>query len=288
MKITPEVLERYGGGLKFEDGIDSMEFLEAISTIVFPWSFYHYIREYYRLSDMELAAYYLACSVENCNNFWNCQFIKDSENLYNCLNVTDSKFIRDSNHIYYSSNIYNSINIRYGTNIAHSRHIKNSNRIIESQDITDSIDVGRSNDIAWSSVILNSNHLNECNYVYMSQDLTDCHFCGFMKNSRHCMFCTGLEGKEYYIFNKSVSQNQFEMVKEKLMAMLEEEKSEMIRVNNSKHTAEERLRLNRRFDSIFNGLSSSFYGWVGTVPNYSDNAFVDLFFRDRETKTVEK
>lgn len=288
MKITPEVLERYGADLKFEDGIDSMEFLEAICTMKFPMSFYHYIRNYYRLSETELGTYYLFCNIENCNNFWNCQFIKGSENLYNSYNITDSKFVRDSSHIYYSSDIYNSIDVRYGTDIAHSRHIKNSNRIIESQNITDSNDVGRSNNIAWSSVILNSNYLNDCSYTYMSQVSTDCHFCGFMKNSRHCMFCTGLEDKEYYIFNKPVNQSQFEMIKEKLMVMLEEETSKMIKVNKSKHTSEERFRLNRRFDSIINGLSKEFFGWVGTLPNYSDDVYMDIFFRDRETKTVEK
>jgi hypothetical protein len=96
------------------------------------------------------------------------------------------------------------------------------------------------------------------------------------------MFCVGLEDKEYYIFNKPVSQKEYELIEDKLVALLEVENSTMIKVNSSKYTAEERFKLNRRFDTVFEGLSKEFYGWIGTLPNYSDEVFVDLFFRDRE------
>lgn len=278
MKITPELFKRFN-----IDYDEELEFSKAIVSNEFPLELFHYIREYYHLTDEEFKVYCNVCSIKDCENFWRCTHTKESKNLFESFNVNTSVFVRNSSHIKGSINVFNSIDVTDCWDIAHSKHIQHSSRVIESQDISDSDDITRSSKISWSKVILNSTNLDNCNYTYMSDSLIDCHFCGFMKNSRHCMFCVGLEDKEYYIFNKPVTQIEYEMIKDKLLAMLEEETSEMIRINFSKHTAEERFKLNRRFDSVFNGLSLSFYGWVGTLPNYSDNAFVDLFFRDRET-----
>lgn len=288
MKVTNEILKRFG--LQFKDGIDSMEFFEFILRYYgeYPINLFHYINNYYRLSEEEFGLYCAVFQIKDSSNFWNCFKIENSKNLFNSFSINDSNFIRNSSQVMNSTDIFNSIVVLDSKDVAHSNCVKRSRAIIESQNIDNSDNIARSNNISWSSVILNSSNLSDCSYTYMSQDLVDCHFCGFTKNSRHCLFCVGLENKEYYIFNKPVTQMEYEMVKEKLLSLLEEEQSKMIKVNESKHTAEERFKLNRRFDTIFEGLSSEFYGWVGTLPNYSDNTFVDLFFRDREIKKVEK
>lgn len=287
MKVTNEILERFG--LKLKDGIDSMEFYEFILKYYgeYPINLFHYINNYYRLSEEEFCAYCAVLQIKDSDNFWNCAAIDNSKNLFNSSVVKDSSFIRDSSNIMDSTNIYNSVVVLDSKDVAHSNCVKRSRVVVESQDIDNSDNIARSNNISWSSVILNSHNLKDCSYTYMSQDLVDCHFCGFVGNSRHCLFCVGLNDKEYYIFNKPVSQTEYERVKEKLLSLLEEEKSEMIKVNESGYTAEERYELNRRFDSIINGLTPDFFGWVGTLPNYSDNVYVDLFFRDREIKTIE-
>lgn len=280
MKVTNEMLERFG--IKLGGGVDEKEFSDILVTEVFPMKVYHYIKKYYRLTEEELELYYKHCRVLNSENVWDSSDVFNSRNLYNSYNVERSRFVRDSENVKISDDIYNSTSINNSTNVAHSNNINRGLTIIESQNIEYSHDIARSHDIKWSRVILNSSNLDGCNYVYMSQDLVDCSFCGFMKNSRHCMFCVGLEDKEYYIFNKPVSQKEYMLIEDKLTALLEEEKSTMIKVNKSKHTAEERFELNRRLDSIVDGLSKEFFGWVGTLPNYSDNVFLDLFFRDRE------
>lgn len=280
MKITSEILERFG--LHFSEGINEVEFLEAILKFEFPIKLFHYIRQYYRLTPEEFGAYCAVCRIKDSDNFWNCEHIENSKNLYNSFGVSDSSFIRDSNNIRESNNIYNSSEVYNSNDIAHSSYVGRSQQVIESQDVNDSESIARSSHINWSTVILNSERLDDCSYTYMSQDLVDCHFCGFVRNSRRCLFCVGLENKEYYIFNKPVTPKEYELVKEKLMSLLEEEKSQMIKIKDSKHIAEERFKLNRRFDSIIDGLSKDFFGWVGTLPNYSDDVYVDLFFRDRE------
>lgn len=280
MKITSEMLERFG--VQFNNGTKEKEFSETIETELFPAELYHYIRKYYRLTEEEFNLYCKHCNIKDSENFWDSSCITNSKNLINSFDVTDSFFVRNSESVQQSKFVYNSDTVRESNDIVYSKYISRSQRVLESQDVTNSEDVARSNDIDWCSVILNSSRLKDCSYTYMSQDLVDCHFCGFMKNSRRCLFCVGLEGKEYYIFNEPVTPKEYEQIKEKMLSLLEEEQSTMIKVKPAKYLAEERYKLNRRFDSIIDGLSKEFFGWVGTLPNYSDNTYVDLFFRDRE------
>ena len=284
MKITPEILEQWGGNPspKIKEPVEFLDALNSLKVPRFLPDFLHYIRSYYRLSPEEFEAYCSYFEIACSENFWYSEDITDSRNVYNSYGVVGSVYVRNSSQVKNAIDVYNSQFIDKANDVAHSANVYGASRVFESQQVRDSYDIARSNDIQWSRVILNSSFLRDCSYTYMSDNSTDCHFCGFMRNSRHCLFCVGLEDKEYYIFNQPVSQMEYETVKEILTARLEDEKPTMIRISESKHTAEERFRVSRRFDSVFNGLSPEFFGWVGTLPNYSDNAFLDLFFRDRE------
>ena len=284
MKITAEILKQWGGNPS-PDIKEPVEFLDVLNSPKVPRfspDFLHYIRSYYRLSPEEFEAYCNYFEIVNSENFWYSEDITNSKNTFNSYGITNSVCVRNSSQVQNAIDVYNSQFVNKANDIAHSINVDGASRIFESQQIHDSYDIARSNDIYWSRVILNSSFLKDCSYTYMSDNLTDCHFCGFTRNSRHCLFCVGLENKEYHIFNQPVSQMEYEVIKETLMALLEAEKSTMIRIDESKHTAEERFKLSRRFDSIINGLSPEFFGWVGTLPNYSDDTFVSLFFRDRE------
>ena len=287
MKITTELLEHYNASLQFIDFIKNkypsgLEFSELIKGGIVPVDLLHYIRQYCDLSEIEMSLYESYCNIKDSENIWYSQEVKDSKNLYLCENVSNSSFVRNSNDVYDSTDIYNSSFIKNSKDVAHSTDIRNSYSIIESQSVNFSNNVARSNQITWSNHILNCSHLDDCSFSYMSNDLVDCHFCGFVNNSRRCLFCTGITDREYCIFNQEVVPAEYENFKEILLSKIEDESSTMITINQSKHMSEERFRLNRRFDSIFNGLTKEFYGWVGTAPNYSDDVFLNLFFRDRE------
>lgn len=287
MKITTELLEHYNASQQFIDFINNkypsgLEFLELIKNGIVPVGLVHYIRQYCTLTPEEFEAYKVFCNIRDSENVWESQCVERSKNLYSCEGVSCCEFVRNSNNIKGSTNIYNSENVKNSNDVAHSTDIQNSNIIIESQSVKYSNNIARSNKISWSNNILNCSHLDESSFSYKSNDLIDCHFCGFVNNSRRCLFCSNIEDKEYYIFNKEVTPAEYEEFKEILLSKIEDEKSKMIVIDDTKHLSEERFKLNRRFDSIFNGLSKEFYGWVGTAPNYSDDTFLSLFFRDRE------
>ena len=288
MRITVDLLKRYNA---CKQSIDFMqanypngaEAIEIMQRKDIPLHFLHFGRQYLDVNDEEIQLYKQICRIDDKSRYiWYSNDVSNSTGLMNAHHVNNSSFVRDSFQINNSNHIYNSNNISNCDDIAHSTNVKDSNKILESHDIAESNDVARSNFISWSSAILNSLLLEDCSFIYKSDNLNDCHFCGFIKNSKHCLFCTELEDKEYYIFNHEVSPTVYEKYREELLLQLQAETPCMINVFSTKYTAEERFELSTRFDTVFNGLSDAFYGWIGTLPNYSDEVFINLFFKNRE------
>ena len=288
MRITVDLLKRYNA---CKQSIDFMqanypngaEAIEIMQRKDIPLHFLHFGRQYLDVNDEEIQLYKQICRIDDKSRYiWYSNDVSNSTGLMNAHHVNNSSFVRDSFQINNSNHIYNSNNISNCDDIAHSTNIKDSNKILESHDIAESNDVARSNFVSWSSAILNSLLLEDCSFIYKSDNLNDCHFCGFIKNSKHCLFCTELKDKEYYIFNHEVSPTVYEKYREELLLQLQAETPCMINVFSTKYTAEERFELSTRFDTVFNGLSDAFYGWIGTLPNYSDEVFINLFFKNRE------
>ena len=288
MRITVDLLKRYNA---CKQSIDFMqanypngaEAIEIMQREDIPLHFLHFGRQYLDVNDEAIQLYKQICRIDDKSRYiWYSNDVSNSTGLMNAHHVNNSSFVRDSFQINNSNHIYNSNNISNCDDIAHSTNIKDSNKILESHDIAESNDVARSNFVSWSSAILNSLLLEDCSFIYKSDNLNDCHFCGFIKNSKHCLFCTELEDKEYYIFNHEVSPTVYEKYREELLLQLQAETPCMINVFSTKYTAEERFELSTRFDTVFNGLSDAFYGWIGTLPNYSDEVFINLFFKNRE------
>lgn len=288
MKITVDLLKQYNAckqdidfmQANYPNGAEAIEIMQREDV---PLEFLHFGRQYLDVNDEEIQLYKQICRIDDKSRYiWYSNDVSNSTGLMHTHHVSNSSFVRDSFQINNSEHIYNSNNVFNCDDVAHSTNIKNSNKILESHDVAESKDVARSNLISWSSSILNSFLLEDCSFIYKSDNLKDCHFCGFMKNSKHCLFCTELEDEEYYIFNHKVSPSAYEKYREELLLQLQAETPSMINVFNTKYTAEERFELSVRFDNVFNGLSDVFYGWIGTLPNYSDGVFIDLFFKNRE------
>ena len=289
MKITVDLLKRYNAddsiiefvSEKYPQGAEIIEVMED-SISKFGLDFLHFIKKYFPLNKGELIKYNELCDVEeSMMNIWYSDHIYYSDNVARSSNVKDSSFIFESQNVFMGKDVYNSMNINSSANIFHSNNVKDSTKIIESHDVSDSISILRSSMIKWSSIIMNSFLIDGSEYIYKSENLNDCYFCGFCKNCKHCLFCSGLDGADYMIFNQKVSISEFELWREKLLIALEFESSKFIKIDASKHTVDERFEVSKRFDSIFEGLSSNFYGWTNSVLNYNEDIFLAIFFRDR-------
>lgn len=283
MKVTLELLNKYNANKSCVDylvendldGADLMDFIDRA-----PLDFLYFLREYLKFNEEETEAFNKTLELKNSTNVWYSRDVESSSNInlsvdivnsnmiYNCEKVEDSSFISYGYMIKNSNNVYN------------GRNVYDSDSVIEGNNINASEQVAYCSDISWSENVFRCANLSDCGFSYQSKNLKDCWFCGFVKDSSNCLFCDEIEGKEYYIFNEKVDPQTYAEIMEELRERLLGESARMIEINDEAYSAGERLHFSTRYDSVFYGLSKEFYGWVGTLPNYTDDKFVSLFFRD--------
>lgn len=288
MKVTTELLKRYGS---CQEGIDFLEnnfpngaeALEIAKVPNLPISFLFFAQKYFSLNKEEYKKYEELCNLVNSKHILASHNIENCEFVANSSYVSDSKYVFNSTNVHDSRQVYSGVEIKSSKNINLCVRVNNSDRIINSDDVVDSFQVVGSNLITWCKQILDSFIARDCDFIYRGNNIEDCYFCGFIKNSKHCIFCFGIENEEYCIFNEKVDRALFEQIKEQLLFELEAETPTFVQINGDKKAREEeRFVYNHRYDSIFNGLSKEFYGWISTIPYYDDDKFLSLFFRNRE------
>ena len=288
MKLTLELLRDYNLNPLFvsyleKNGLLGADLKEILQYEGVPLELLFFLKKYLKFDEEEISLYNQICRVdEGSRNIWYSKGVENSSNLMRSSYVANSSNVRDSEDVNNSQFVFNSNSVHDSKNVSDSENVTDSDTVLKSRDVSMSEQVARSKSIDWCENIFWSARLRGCSFIYQSEDLNTSHFCGFMKNSDHCLFCSGLEDKSYYIFNEEVTPQKFEEVLSTLLEMLPIEDARMIKVNEDKYIATERFDFSPRYDSIFDGLSKEFYGWVGTLPNYSDDKFLTLFFNDRE------
>ena len=286
MKITLELLKKYGAEeslikLIEENGLDGAPLIKVIDAEDLEVENLYFLKKYFTLEEEEKQKFCERLQLTNSKNVWNSKVVENSSAVMESRYVSDSFNVRYSSEVSNSHHIFRSHNIEGSNNVVDSDNVNGSELVVESDNVFMSEQIAYSTDINWCENIMFSKALEDCGYVYNSSNLEDSYFCGFMKDSNHCLFCNNLENKEYYIFNEEVEKDVFAKVMEDLRERLQSEEPRMIEVLEDQYMADKRFSLGRRFDNVFRGLSKDFYGWIGTLPNYSDDKFIELFFKDR-------
>lgn len=259
---------------KYPDGIESVKLLEDERLDLL-----HFIVKYLKISEQEKLIYNRKCKITDSINIYNSELVNGSSYIVNSINVNFSELVHNSQNVSYSKFIYNADEIRDCADVWESNNIDNSNKIMLSQNVSNSEDVIYSQDVYWSQVINNSQNIEGAKAIYKSNNITNSFFCGFCNDLENSLFCLGINGKNYQIFNKDVNPQIFEETREILLARLQNEDFNFISINPSGYYPEDRYKTSVRFDHMFENLSSEFYGWISTLPNYSEEVFLSLFFR---------
>lgn len=260
---------KYPDGIELEELFDNEEKLELL----------HFVVKYLKISEQEKSKYNIRCKITDSENVYNSQLINGSRYIVNSVEVNYSELVHESQSIYYSKFIYNSSEVKDSVDVWESNGVYDSNKIMLSENIFDSEDIIYSQDVSWSQVINNSQNIEGAKAIYKSNNITNSFFCGFCNDLENSLFCLGIDGKNYQIFNKEVSPAVFERVREELLSKLLHEEFNFISVNAAGYYPEDRYKTSVRFDHMFENLSSEFYGWISTLPNYSEDIFLSLFFR---------
>lgn len=287
MKVTTDVLKFYEAPEDsisfFEEKYNGSATVKEILEKETDLTFLNLIRLYVGFSEEEMAIYNEKCEIdENSSNIFESTDIQFSKNVVLSKEIEDSFNIEKSVKVSGSSYIYNSEEIQKSNNISGSNNIKNSSGIIKSSFITGSNDIYLSNFINESDIVSYSSNIRKSGYIYKSKDLEDSYFCGFCEKTKHCLFCLGVKEKQYMIFNQEVSPQDFFQWKEELFFSLNGERKDFIQIRPFEVLEEDRFVYSARLDAIFEGLSQNFYGWISNLPNYSEDIFLGLFFRNTE------
>jgi len=286
MKITPNMIEeRYAptelGKLireKYSSGVKVIDLLDEELSL----SSLHFIRDSFTLDDKELKKYFFLCGIDLESKYvYDSDNVESSAHVLKSSNIIDSDYIFTGTDILNSSQVYNSLNVKNSSNINYSKDIVDSSEIYNCTDIRESNKILDSHKVSWSTNITFSEEISDSRFIYRSINLIESLFCGFCKNSHHLLFCSGIENESYMIFNQKVDLQTFENWKENLYMILSSEKSDFLSINQNLFF-EDRFNISRRFDAIFDGLSPKFYGMVGNFPNYSEDIFLQIFFKKFE------
>lgn len=282
MKITVNSLTIYGAPQElisyFEKTYPNGEEVEKIfadSNL----DLLHFIVKYFDLSKETKQLYEDKCEIETSSNVYNSKKVSRSKYIVGSSNIDCCGMVHDSENVSASTYIYNSTNVSSSSDVWESRNVQSSSKIMLSSEVLSSSDVLSSQNIYGSEVINNCSFIEGAKAIYKSNNLTNSYFCGFCNNLNNSIFCLNLNDKNYQIFNKDVDPNTFEVVREELLAKLVDEDFKFITVNPAGYYPEDRYKTSIRFDYMFENLSSDFYGWVGSLPNYSEELFLSLFFK---------
>ena len=288
MKITSELLKKFNAcedGIRFiekeyPNGVEIADMDDEVIAAL-PSDYWHFARRYFITTPEEIEKYNRACNITNSSTIVMSDNVHNSKKIVDSSNINLSEYVFNSIDIEESNYVYNSNNIQDCNDIVDGEYIRVSDSIINCKKVGFSRQLIDSSFFEWSNNVLFSFNINSSEFIYNSESLVDCYFCGFLKNCKHCLFCTGLENKEYYIFNKEVSANRFEEIKEQLILQLQAEQPTFVCINeNEKVYRDKRFIYNRRLDSVFNGLSDEFYNWVCSLYEFWAPVYSELFFEE--------
>ena len=211
---------------------------------------------------------YRSSRITNCSHISSCDNIQDSNYVFDSFDVTDSSFIYKSDDIHRSIEIWDSFTIQDSRYIFSSDHIENSKAIAHCANIKDGLNLQET----YRAV--------NAKFCFESSDLIDCSFCTQSYDLTNAMFCTEVSNLDFAIFNQKISSQEYEAIHEDLEFRLLMENSPSFYTVKRQILSipDARYQLNYGPGAVFSGLSKNFFGWIGTLPNYSEELFLKIFF----------
>lgn len=272
MLITAELLKKHKAsesaikyiGRFYPDGV---EMIDVIKDKRIPKEMLHWGREYLTHSEEDLQAYAQVCNIINTEGFWYSQDVSDSRYIIKSKKVNNSVGVFGSTEVTNSHDVVDSEDILDSKQIFGSSMTDESEKIFKSSNITRGINICNSTMVADSKNIIDSSNVFDSSEIIRCVNTSNSYFCQDCKNIKHCMFCEGLDGAEYYLFNEPIEQKYFELFEKQYLKYLTE-KLDFIREWPEEILAAVSVVPTRKFDDWYYPISSRFWKWVRTLPNF--------------------
>jgi len=211
---------------------------------------------------------YKSTRITNSSHISASDNIQDSNYIFKSFDITDSSFVYKSDNICRSIEVWDSYAIHDSRYVFSSNHVRNSKAIANCANIKDGLNLQE------------TYRADNAKFCYLSSDLIDCSFCTQSYDLTSAMFCTEVSNLDFAIFNQKVSSQEYETIHEDLefRLLMENAPSFYTIKRQMLSTPEARYQLNYEPGAIFSGLSKNFFGWIGTLPGYSEELFLKIFF----------
>lgn len=275
MFITYEMLEKTNANTSnknwFQNNYpDGANISQLINNPHIPYAFLHWLYNYTPFFIENVQQYniilnnYDSSMVFESDNINKSNMVSRSSQVINSSRIFRSKDITNSNLIVSSDCVEESNQIFLSSFVYSSEKIYNSNNVTNCTNIVDSVCIIDSHNIYACQTLTN------CGEIRRGNDLEDCYFCNDCSGLKHCFGCQGLEAGEYLIFNKQVTELQFNTIKKQYLSMMEC----LLQYTHCWPTelySAEVPTIDRNFTHHYQTIPPKFWKWVKTLPNYSDN-----------------
>ncbi|MCF7917514.1 hypothetical protein K9L27_00720 [Candidatus Gracilibacteria bacterium] len=137
-------------------------------------------------SMMQTLAYHRAQHIEHCENSTG-DYLSDNKNCQNC---------------FFFSDLEDAVNCARGGLVV--------------KDLLDNVGAGDQSELVYCS----ENTMAHCYNIKWCFEVSECkylEYCGHCFQCENCFGCCGLVGKKYYIFNKSYSEVEYKILREKII-----------------------------------------------------------------------
>ena len=282
MYITLDYLQKLGACQEALDFIakyypEGAELSTLMEKGHIPYSFMHWGYTYLPASDEERRIY-----CEKMDIVDSVGFVK-STHIHNCETVFQSHHISNSHNIYRSEQVEASAQItssKYVTDssyIFESQYVDASSRVLKGKNINDSNEVYDSVFVVSSHGVFGSSNVENGYAIWESKDICDAAFCFGCQSIKNALFCNRISNGQYLLFNKEISQSNFERIFNQFRRYIDGSITFFSRLPEGRGAA----YVSHNYSNHTKNISDSFWDWAATLPGYDPSILYALTFNPR-------
>ena len=226
MFLTSEILQHAGACEQGQSWFakhypNGVELSELITQRHVSKAFLHWGRKYLTTNEEEKALYDKVLENENNDAVLECEKTKNSKRVFYSKNISNCADVHRCEDIKDSFVFINSNTVENSSQVFLSEFVYNSIKVLNSTNINQSLNVIESTYVVRSKNVYMSNLITGCAEIYRGTNLEDCMLCNDCSNIKHCFGCQGLKEGEYFVFNKQVSPEHFEIIKKLYLSIID-------------------------------------------------------------------
>ena len=281
MFITTEMLRKYKAcaqGIKLIEELypDGAEMMTIILDQRIPKEVLHWGRRNFGHTQEELDAYCIVCNIKNSENFWYSRDIKNSKNIIKSSLVDSSIGVFQSMDVANSIDIVNCEQIEDCVQVFSSNWVARSSKIFASNNVENSKNICSSSSIISSKNIVHSKDVLNSSEIMSSNNITNSASCFGGKNLKNCLFCCDISDKEYYLFNKPVEKERFDVYKRQYEKIMENESLALSKEWPENLASARTPELDLNMSHYYNSIPDKFWKWARTLPNFDEQLFYNI------------